>query len=194
LPRPFAHSIYLCSDQKYCRLYNDLETAPEQCAYGLASASLNIARNWRDTLTGGFAMPGDVSDGAPIAKTSTSRFRIGARLKSIHHAVNGITAMVRHEHNARVHLAATVMVVALGLRLRVGGDEWRWLLLAIAMVWLTEALNTAIEILCDLVHPGFHPLVKRIKDVAAGAVLVAAITAALIGATIFWPHVSASVG
>jgi diacylglycerol kinase (ATP) len=59
--------------------------------------------------------------------------------------------------------------------------EWRWLFLAMALVWLAEAFNTAIEKLCDRIEPGFDPAIGRIKDVSAGAVLIASFAAALIG-------------
>jgi diacylglycerol kinase (ATP) len=118
----------------------------------------------------------------------TGSFSIKARLRSVSYAVQGIVALVREEHNARVHLGASCVVLLTGWRLHCSWDEWRWLLLAIGLVWMAEAFNTAIEVLCDLVQPGFHPQVKRIKDLAAGAVLLAALTAALIGMTVFWPH------
>jgi diacylglycerol kinase (ATP) len=66
--------------------------------------------------------------------------------------------------------------------------EWCWMTLAIIGVWLAEALNTAIEFLTDLVSPEFHPLAGKAKDVAAGAVLIAAIGAGVIGMFVFGPH------
>jgi len=111
-----------------------------------------------------------------------------ARLRSIGFALHGIRALVRHEANARIHLAASVAVVLAGLVLRCGLDEWRWLVLAMAMVWIAEAFNTAIEVLCNLAQPDFHPQVKLIKDLAAGAVLLAAMAATLIGTSVAWPH------
>ncbi len=81
-----------------------------------------------------------------------------------------------------------IAVAALGWWLHIAVSEWRWLILAFMLVWMGEALNSAIEWLCDLVSPGFNPQVGRIKDVAAGAVLICAIGAALIGTSVFWPH------
>jgi diacylglycerol kinase (ATP) len=121
-------------------------------------------------------------------------FSIAARRRSVTYAVQGIVALIRHEHNARLHLAATLGVLLAAWRLHCTGAEMRWLLIAIGLVWMAEAFNTAIEVLCDLVQPGFHPQVKRIKDLAAGAVLLAALTAALIGATIVWPHLAVGGG
>lgn len=111
-----------------------------------------------------------------------------ARLRSIGFALHGICALVYHEANARIHLAASVAVVLAGLVLRCGLEEWRWLVLSMAMVWIAESFNTAIEVLCNLTQPEFHPQVKLIKDLAAGAVLLAAISATLIGASVAWPH------
>lgn len=138
-------------------------------------------------------MQSNLQDIEPVEKASARGFSIRARFKSIHHAANGVAALIRHEHNALVHLAATAIVLLAGCWFRLGADEWRWLLLAIGLVWVAEAFNTAIEGLCDLVHPGYHPQVKRIKDVAAGAVLLGALTAALIGATVFWPHMASAI-
>jgi diacylglycerol kinase (ATP) len=117
---------------------------------------------------------------------------VKARLRSVTYAAQGIRTLIREEHNARLHLAATLVVLLAAWRLRCTGEEWRWLVLAIGLVWMAETFNTALETLCDLVQPDFHPQVKRIKDVAAGAVLMAALTAALIGVTIFWPHLVGS--
>jgi diacylglycerol kinase (ATP) len=117
------------------------------------------------------------------------RFSIAARAKSFHHAFAGLADMLRTQHNARLHAAATVAVCAAGLALRIAAEDWRWLIAAIALVWIAEAINTAFEHLCDVVAPEFQPSVKRAKDIAAGAVLLAAVAAALIGALVFWPYV-----
>jgi diacylglycerol kinase (ATP) len=119
------------------------------------------------------------------------RFSIAARLKSFTYAFAGFAFMLRTQHNAWLHLLATFIVVAAGFALQVGANDWRWLIAAIALVWLAEAMNTAFEHLCDVVSPEFHQSVKRSKDIAAGAVLVAAIAAALIGVMTLWPYLSA---
>ena len=82
----------------------------------------------------------------------------------------------------------TVGVVGAGLFFQLSRGEWCWIVLAIAIVWTAEALNTAFEFLADAATPNFHPVVRDAKDVAAGAVLVTAIAAAIIGLIIFWPH------
>ncbi len=108
-------------------------------------------------------------------------FSISARLKSFRYAIRGLRVLVREEHNARVHLAASLCAVAAGAALQLSLADWRWLVLAIALVWLAEAFNTAVEDICDRVCPDFDPAIGRIKDLAAGGVLVASLAAAAIG-------------
>ena len=84
------------------------------------------------------------------------RFSIAARARSIGFAVEGVRYLFRHEHNAWVHLGAAALVATSGLLLEVSANDWRWLILSIALVWAAEAGNTAVEQLCDLVHPGRH--------------------------------------
>src|SRR4051812_2420692 len=98
--------------------------------------------------------------------------------------------MLRCQHNAWIHAGATVIVIAGALLLRISARDWCWIILAIAIVWTAEALNTAFEFLADAASPEFHPLVRDAKDVAAGAVLITAVGAAIIGGIIFWPHVA----
>jgi diacylglycerol kinase (ATP) len=119
------------------------------------------------------------------------RFTLRARLRSFGYAAAGLRAMLALQHNARIHAVATLAVLALSAALGLSGSEWRWIIAAIAAVWSTEALNTALESLADAVAPDPHPLVGRAKDAAAGAVLVAAIGAALIGLLVLGPHLLA---
>lgn len=115
-------------------------------------------------------------------------FSVGARLKSIHFALSGLWLMVRTQHNAWVHLAATALVFLAGFCLHISMIDWRWLVVAVVLVWIGETLNTAFEHLCDVVSPQFHASVKRSKDIAAGAVLICAAGAVCIGVTVFWPY------
>lgn len=130
----------------------------------------------------------------PESPKSISRFSIRARLKSFVHAGRGLRWLVKDEHNARVHLAASAAVVAAGLVLRISPADWRWLVLSIALVWLAEAFNTTIEELCDRISPEFDVAIGRIKDLAAGGVLVASIAAVLIGALTLAPPLMDCVG
>jgi len=116
------------------------------------------------------------------------RFSVCDRLRSFRYASSGLAFMLRTQHNARLHLAATLGVVAAGLTLRVSAGDWRWLTVAIALVWVAEALNTAFEYLCDVVSPEFHASVEKAKDIGAGAVLICAAAAVALGALTFWPY------
>lgn len=114
----------------------------------------------------------------------------GRLVRSFACAFRGIGILVRTQANARIHAAATVLVVVAGFALRISPGEWCAILAAIGLVWLGEGLNTAIETLTDLVSPDPHPLAGRAKDVAAGAVLCAALAAFVIGAVVFLPHIA----
>lgn len=111
--------------------------------------------------------------------------RAPSRLASLGFALRGLAALYRSEPNARLHLAATVAAVGLGAVLRLSRLEWCAVAGAVALVWVAEAFNTAVETVCDLVQPAPHPLVARAKDVAAAGVLAAAIGAAVIGVLVF---------
>lgn len=112
------------------------------------------------------------------------------RVRSIWCAMRGIVTMLARERNAWVHLVATAVVALGGIHCQLSTAEWCWIVLAITVVWIAEALNTALEYLTDLVCPVHHPLARKAKDVAAGGVLIAAAGAALIGLLIFAPHIS----
>lgn len=118
----------------------------------------------------------------------TKPFSIVDRLKSVSFALSGIAAMLRTQHNAWIHLAATLAVIVAGFVFALSRMEWVMLVIAIVAVWTAEALNTAFELLCDVASPEFHPRVKQAKDVAAAAVLISAVGAAAIGAIVFVPH------
>ncbi len=98
-----------------------------------------------------------------------------------------MVATFRSQTNARIHAAATVAVIALGGFLQISRGDWCWLVVAIAMVWTAECMNTALESLADATAPDPNPLVGRAKDAAAGAVLCASIGAALIGLLVLGP-------
>ena len=121
---------------------------------------------------------------------SEKTFSIPARIKSFRYAFCGLWLMLRTQHNAWVHLAATFLVCGAALDLHVSASDWRWLIAAITLVWVAEALNTAFEHLCDVVSPDFHHAVQRSKDIAAGAVFICAIAAAAIGLLTFWPYLT----
>ena len=112
------------------------------------------------------------------------------RLKSLAHALRGLDHIVRTQPNARLHLLAAVLVCAAGVYFGLGRAEWLWVSIAIALVWSAEAFNTALEQLADVLHPARHAGIGRAKDVAAAAVLIAALGAAVIGLLVFVPHLA----
>ncbi|WP_242921742.1 diacylglycerol kinase family protein [Pontibacter liquoris] len=111
-----------------------------------------------------------------------------SRYNSVKYALKGITAVFRSEPNMRLHVLASVVVGVMGFRFGVTRTEWCFLLLSIGLVWMAEIVNTAIETLTNLVSPEFHALAGKTKDLAAGAVLMAAITAAGVGLVVFVPY------
>ena len=121
----------------------------------------------------------------------TQPFTFTGRLRSVRYAVRGVRTMLAGQHNAWVHAAASVAVVVAGIAFRLPPGEWCWLVAAMMAVWTAEALNTAFEFLCDVASPGFHPMVEKSKDVAAGGVLLSAVGAAAIGLLVFVPHMLA---
>ncbi|MFM8885091.1 MAG: diacylglycerol kinase family protein [Chthoniobacterales bacterium] len=107
-------------------------------------------------------------------------------------AFRGITALLKSEVHARIHLVATIAVLVLGCWFAITPGEWIAVVVAIGLVWVAEALNTAIEYVADLAHPDEHPEVKKLKDLAAAAVLFASIVALIVGLLVFWPRLCAS--
>lgn len=116
---------------------------------------------------------------------------LAARLRSFGFALEGLLYAIRTEGNVRVHLLATALVIGLGFGFGVSSSAWMALIAAMGLVWVAELLNTALEILCDIVAPERSESIKRVKDVAAAAVLAAALAAAGIGALVFWPYIFA---
>jgi diacylglycerol kinase len=112
---------------------------------------------------------------------------IVARLHSFRHALRGWKFVLQTQRNAWIHSLAAALVFILGLWLQLPARDWAVLVLTIAMVFTAEFINTAIEAVVDLASPGAHPLAKVGKDVGAGAVLVAALAAILIGLLILGP-------
>lgn len=117
---------------------------------------------------------------------SHSTWRTKNPLVSFRHAVEGIAHAFRTQRNMRFHILAFLMVFLAGLMLRLPRVEMLALVFCAALVMITEMFNTAIEATVDMITQSYHPAAKFIKDIAAGAVLISAITAALVGAVVFW--------
>lgn len=120
-------------------------------------------------------------------KQTNKSFSIADRLLSFGFAFQGLITFFKTQHNAWIHLAAAVVVVSMGFYFHVDRSEWCWLIAAIGFVFTAEMFNTALEFLTDLVSPEFHPLAKKVKDVAAGGVLVGALAAVALGLIVFLP-------
>ncbi len=101
--------------------------------------------------------------------------------RSFRFAGQGIVALFRYENNARIHLLAAIGVIGICFWLNLNQTEWAIILTQIGLVWAAEGFNTAIEKLCDLVSPGYHPQIKAIKDLSAGAVLLLVLVAVVVG-------------
>ena len=112
---------------------------------------------------------------------------VTSRIAAFGHAFRGWGYVLKTQHNAWIHSVAATIVIVLGLWLGLPPRDWAMLVLAIAMVFTAEFINTSIEAVVDLASPEKHPLAKVGKDVGAAAVLVAALSAVLIGLLILGP-------
>src|SRR5438128_1038423 len=120
------------------------------------------AARWRGDCEGPtMTAPHDASRGN--ARIRTQAFSLADRLQSFRYAVTGIGFMLRYQHNAWVHLAISVAVCLTAWWFKVSAADWRWLIVAIVLVWVAEAMNTAFEYVCDVISPEFHVSVEKAK-------------------------------
>ena len=119
----------------------------------------------------------------------SSKFSIRKRLLSFRFAFQGLRALFLTEHNSRIHLVFSLFAILLGVFFHISACSWMAVFLAIALVFMAELFNSAIERLTDLASPTIHPLAKAAKDYAAAAVLIAAICALIIGCIVFVPSI-----
>lgn len=112
--------------------------------------------------------------------------RAVSRAASFGHALRGLRVLLR-QPNARIHAVAAVLVLVLGASLRISAGEWLAVVLATVLVMGAEALNTALELVVDLVSPEWHALARDAKDTAAAAVLLCSLGAAVVGVVVFGP-------
>lgn len=117
------------------------------------------------------------------------RFSIVARFKSITHAWRGLGILIRTTHNFWVQIFFALVTISLGFILCISSTEWIVIIFAMGLVFVTETLNTAFEIDIDLTSPTYHPYARDTKDVAAGAVLLSAVVAGIVGLIIFLPKI-----
>lgn len=118
-------------------------------------------------------------------------FTFRKRLRSFGYAFNGIRLLITKEHNAWIHCFAAVCVVLAGLLMDISKMEWIACVIVIGAVLAAEAVNSAVEALADFVSPEYSEAIKRTKDLAAGAVLLMAMAAAVVGGIIFFPKLIA---
>ncbi len=108
-------------------------------------------------------------------------------IRAVRYALAGLRYILGHELNARIHLAVAILVLLAGVLLGLTNTELAAIFFAVLLVFLAEILNSAIEKILDLVKPEHSPEVKLVKDMAAGAVLVASVGSFLLGVAIFFP-------
>jgi diacylglycerol kinase (ATP) len=113
-----------------------------------------------------------------------------ARVRSFGYAINGIMTLVGSQPHAQLHLLATILVVAAGWIVHLRRWEWVAIMLCIGMVWMAEALNTAIELLADEVTLERRERIGKAKDVAAGGVLITALVSVAVAVLVFFNHLA----
>ena len=115
-------------------------------------------------------------------------FTLKRRLQSFKYAFAGIRNLLVYEHNSRIHLLVAILAALLGIVLHISLWQWAILAIVIFMVFIAEIFNSAIEKLADVVSPGYHEEIKKVKDYCAAAVLLASILAVIAGILIFLPE------
>ncbi len=115
------------------------------------------------------------------------KFSFRKRMKSFYYAFNGIKTAIKTQHNLQIHLIAMIIAIITGLFLKINQTEWLILIFIFALVIALEIVNSAIELLTDIVSPQYNTKAGKVKDMSAAAVLIAAIAAFIIGIIIFVP-------
>ena len=110
-------------------------------------------------------------------------------MQSFKYAFNGLRIILREESNAWIHFCIAICVLTAGFLLKISVVEWTVVIFCIGLVFALELINSAIENIADFVSKEYHDLIKKTKDLAAGAVLIGAIVVAIIGLIIFAPKI-----
>ena len=121
------------------------------------------------------------------SEMNSSGFSLKSRLKSFRFALNGLSSLLKNEHNSRIHLVATVISFGMGIILRLNFIEWSLLIIVIGTVFLAELFNSSVEALADIIDPEWNKMIMTAKDYSASAVLIAAIVALATGCLIMIP-------
>jgi diacylglycerol kinase len=112
---------------------------------------------------------------------------LNSRRKSFSYAFNGLRLIFKQEPNFKLHTVAAAVVIIAGIIRHIHTRQWMAIVFAIGLVWITEAINTCIEMLCNFsCENKFHPEIKVIKDIAAAAVLISAVVSVVIGVIVFF--------
>ncbi|MCV9926329.1 diacylglycerol kinase family protein [Flavobacterium sp. LS1R49] len=114
---------------------------------------------------------------------------VKGRLKSVSYAYKGAVKLISTEHSVMVQFSLGIIMTIAGFYFHITSTEWLFQILAIGLVLSVEGLNTAVEKVADFIHPNYHERIGFIKDIAAGAVFFAAMTAIAIGLTIYIPYI-----
>lgn len=117
------------------------------------------------------------------------KFSIINRLLSFKHAFSGLSILIKEEHNARIHLVASICVIIVCLVFKISLYEWIAIIFAVGLVFCLEIINSSIENIADFISPEKHEMIKKIKDLSASGVLISALTALIIGLIIFLPKI-----
>ena len=123
-----------------------------------------------------------------VNNNDNKNFSLVKRAQSFTHAGRGIRIFLKSTHNAWIHVFVFICVLVAGFMLGISHSDWIAIILASGLVFVAEAINTAIEIDIDLTSPTYHPYARDTKDVAAGAVLIASIMACIVGLIVFIPY------
>jgi diacylglycerol kinase len=119
----------------------------------------------------------------------TEKFSLKKRIKSFYYAFSGIKIAVKTQHNLQIHLIAVFIVLIFGFLLKINVTEWLILIIIFSLVISSEIINSAIELITDIISPEYNIKAGKVKDMAAGAVLINAIAALIIGIIIFAPKI-----
>lgn len=111
------------------------------------------------------------------------------RLESFKFAFNGLYSLIKNEHNSRIHILSTVIVIILGIILKINYIEWSLLIIVIGIVFVSELLNSSLESLADLIEPEWNEQIRKAKDYAAAAVFISAVVSIIVGGIIFVPKI-----
>lgn len=117
------------------------------------------------------------------------KFSITDRIRSFRFALTGLGDLIFREHNFRIHLFVFVLVIAAGFLFGISPAEWIAVIVVSALVMISEAINSSLEQLADLISPGKNEKVKKAKDMAAALVLIAALASVITGLIIFLPYI-----